>query len=219
MPFFPLIEPTELTSVTLRPGVPVRLRVVDAKGRPVAGAAVAVRGWIGDRSRARDQGLWLPVGLRTATTGEDGTVVVPCRERERLRVDAVSGSRSGVVLPVSPIAARGETVTVALEDGPVGRLEVVDADGHPVARAVVWGEGSLPVALTDDTGRAEVTLRGGGAVAVQVDAANGDGGHGVLGPAPEDDASPAPVRLRVAPPETLVARIVDAESRAPVAGA
>lgn len=114
---FPLIEPTELTSVTLRPGVPVRLRVVDAKGRPVAGAAVAVRGWIGGRSRARDQGLWLPVGLRTATTGEDGTVVVPCRERERLRVDAVSGSRSGVVLPVSPIAARGETVTVALVAG------------------------------------------------------------------------------------------------------
>ena len=89
-------------------------------------------------------------------------------------------------------------------------------------RAVVWGPGSVPIALTDGEGRAEVALLGARPVPVQVDASDGAGGDGVVPPPAKAD-EPAqwaePVVVSVRPPEEILGRVVATDTGAPLAGA
>ena len=96
-PLWPLLEPIELVPVTLGRAPPSKC------GSSIRRASRSRERW----SRRADgpgadpgppnPGFWVPVGLRTATTGTDGSVSVPCAPGERLRVEAVTGS-----VPASP---------------------------------------------------------------------------------------------------------------------
>ena len=116
---------TSTVELRLGPGRSREVRVVDAAGKPVAGALVRI-----------GNPFWT-----VGATSQDGLLTVPLAGREKIRLSVVAGTRTlaGYVEPTretdrGPLELRlPATRTLA------GRV-VSEADGHPVAGALVWSD-------------------------------------------------------------------------------
>ncbi|WP_255150043.1 FtsX-like permease family protein [Halorarius halobius] len=114
------------------------VRLLDARGRPVAGATVTAGNWSG-------------------TTGEDGTVRVSLNESGERRLTATRGNYSATTaVMVTPEATRRLTVTLRV--APSSPSQLVE----PTATATVGNPWAVPltrsVALVGPTGASERTV-------------------------------------------------------------
>lgn len=145
-----LLEDEELPPALLPADAALRVRVVLDGGQPAQGAWVLAETADGSRRAAG----WRPE-LRVGRTAADGTLSLPRRSGERLRVSAFPSGQSVDVDPSLPEAA------IRLRPpGPARRLQVVAPDSTPVAGVLVRaGDQSWPAGLTAADGT--VSLPGG----------------------------------------------------------
>ncbi len=131
---FPLVMEREVRAASVAVRLPAgrarQIRVVDAAGKPVAGALVRLGelGWAG------------------GFTSPEGLFEVPLAEKSEVRVLASMGDGRAFVLPLKP-AGEKETGPQELRLPTVETLSgrvLSKADGRPVAGAVVWsGSGNF----------------------------------------------------------------------------
>lgn len=150
----PIIQPLELSSVTLLPDEGVEAQVLDLEGRPLSGV------WVGalptESGRAvwatARKGRWLPA-RRMLGTGEDGRVRIPRARGEEVALQAFRPDRSFSV----EVTTVGGVVVLRLPPGQARELRVSGAGGRPAPDMVVrMGTWRWSAAFTDDNGRARV---------------------------------------------------------------
>lgn len=205
----PLVEATELDAVVLERDFPLRVRVVDAvTGTPIAGTRVGVLPGAGAPGF---YGSWHSVE-RTATTGDDGTVVFPRGETEVVRVAAVA---PGFVPGGQPRVAVLSEATLQLQAGAERSVRILDADGKGARARVSLGADRLAAAWSDDEGRLTVAVPPEG-LPLFAETASGDWGGGRVEPPAEGETAPWTLRLQGL--ETQPGRLLDAATGKGVAG-
>ena len=198
-----LTHRVELDPARLPRDVGGRLRVVDAEGRPVAGAGV----WAGSASRDLWQGvagIWR-AAPRIAWTDAIGRATIPRLAGETLKLEVWSPAADAVVQ-----AQMVDAATVTLP--PPGRrrtVEVRDATGGPVAGVLVSaGARTWPLGLVADDGRWPVPSTGDPTPVVVF---HPDGRHRM---ARWTAAGPEPAVLTLPRIVTVTGRVADVEDRA-----
>lgn len=201
----PLVEDLELAPVELETDLGVEISLVDATGLPIPEARIftpqerAAPGW--------------RLAAAEARTDAQGRARLP--------------RRAGAVAPVSILAPgfaeivlddvhSGLTLTLAeAQRARQTRLRVVDAEGTPVAEALVRvGERAWPVVRTDAEGHALLDLPKDAPSPIKISTADGRGEILDLDPMTSE------VEIRLPPLAPLLAgRVRDAESQRPLAGA
>ena len=212
----------------LTPAETVTVTVVDGDRAPVAGARVAVAGDGGDRVRRRGP---FPTRMnhsprQLAQTDEGGTARFDRREGETLGVTVLAPGYA----PVRLEEAEGTSLTVELGPGETLPVEVRDADGEPVAGAVVGvGSPGVPAGWTGEDGRLALTRDP--AVETRIAVFAEDGGWvnetvesrtAEVDAAGDREAAEEPVEplvLTLPPRVTLTGRTLGRGERQPVAGA
>lgn len=207
------VEDVELPPARLSRDAGVSLRVLDAGGRPVAGARV-----FAERSR-RDlrfsiDSTWRPAP-RLGLTGADGRIALPRAEKEPLRLQVLAAGPAPGELEVEP---RQGTAELRLAAACPRGLEVRDAAGKPAegvtVRSTVWSLG-----VTDAAGRLTVAAPCRGSLRLTLAAADGRTARLPLAPwtAP-GEAPPVRASLPAAAP-TWKGQVLEKETRRPLAGA
>jgi uncharacterized GH25 family protein len=215
----PLLEPASLPAVMLRRDAGLRVRVAGPDGRPLAGVRVlaeAVYLW-GERP--------LPgweLAPRTAASGRDGTLRLPSTRGELLRLWA---SAPGFPVQEADTARAPGEVLIHLLPGVRHDLAALGADGRPVEAVVRDLQTSLVLGRTGG-GRLTVfgpahgtpwlLLETRAGVRVRFPVPERGGEHG--GPARVEVPRVEVLRVEVPRPNPVAARVLDAESRQPVAG-
>ncbi len=209
---YPLLESVELADATLRADSGLTVRVTGADGKGIFGATVRLAP---PRSRFRgtDDLGWRSAS-RAGVAGEDGSVRLPCNEGEPLLVTAsVPG-----FLVAERRNVRGTSTTLRLERGSERAITVAGPDGKPVAGALVATvETGHPLGFSDASGGLKVPVPPRGSLRVAIRTADGCSADGTLFPAPEPKA--AARRFVLDPVQSLAGRVIDAESRRPLANA
>ncbi|HEV8632297.1 MAG TPA: carboxypeptidase regulatory-like domain-containing protein, partial [Thermoanaerobaculia bacterium] len=207
----PLVEESWLPAATLAADAAITVTVVDAAGKPVAGAAVVAQT---QRGTARALGGWELASALTVTDAH-GVAAVHRRSGERLDVSA-----AGAGLALAEAKGVGvSSVRLELVSGSSRQLLVVTGDGRPAADAALMVAGSgLPLARSDNAGRATIATRGRDPLALQVEGAAGERARVTLLP-PDPHEQPRPLRVELERTTRLHGRVIDAESRQPLAGA
>jgi protocatechuate 3,4-dioxygenase beta subunit len=205
----PLVESTELKEVHLTPATPLRVRVIDPEGRPVAGARLRAVSPMEDGLRpGTGYELWRPAP-RLATTGRDGTAVMPAGGFE------LTAIADGFLETTLKNLDQG-AVTLRLSRGCRRTLEIMNPQRRPAAGVLVqagrWGLG-----LTGAAGRMEVIAPCKGEMPLHLLTPDGRRSREVLRPSSEPSAAVQfTLPLRAA---KLAGRVLDAASRQPIAGA
>ncbi|MES1243979.1 MAG: carboxypeptidase regulatory-like domain-containing protein [Acidobacteriota bacterium] len=118
------------------------VRVVDAAGKPVAGALVRI-----------GEPLWT-----VGATSEDGLLSIPLAGRDKVKLSVLAGARSlaGYVEPARETEKGPKELRLPATQTLAGRI-VSAADGRPVAGALVWSDdlGSFQRAGADGAYRFE----------------------------------------------------------------
>jgi len=205
----PLIEPTVLDDAVLTPDVGLTVRVSDPQGQPVKDAAVVV---VVDRGPMDFGGPPWQTPRRTGVTGEDGSVRLPHSER-----DVVNISVAAAGFPVRGLEGRrGTSARVRLQPGSARTLQVLSQQDTGVEGALVaFGDQPLVAGVSGPEGKLKVVLAKGATVETWAIHPDGRRTRTRLGPPPTDAEKPLTLLL----PErlSLVGRLIDAESREPVA--
>jgi protocatechuate 3,4-dioxygenase beta subunit len=219
LPPLPLFADDEMEPLPLAAAADLTVRVVDAAGRPVAGAQVSAERSGGPPVRFALSSAAFNQDARHALTGDDGRAVLPLREDETVRVVAAAPGH----VPTSVDSDAGE-VTVRLAAGRPLPVTVTGPDGKPVAGAAIavlpGGGRQVTWGVSGDDGRATLCL--GSDQELRVTAFDAAGRHAstLVEPDGEDDEeAPEPITLALAEPPTIAGRVVDAAERAPIAGA
>lgn len=207
----PLSEPSELPPVELRPASQLEIRVLDEEGRPVE-ARLGLSG----RRRSRDG--WRP-RLRLAHTGADGTARLPYDPGEEPRLEVLGPSHPLIIASGDELTAAAGPAELRLPSGVAGTAVVSDRRGSRVAGAVAYqGPGILPLGRTDDEGRLRLFVAPPEHEPPTVSFLTDDGYVGSFEPRfSPDQANDAEVVL--APLRRVRGRVIDRDSRDPVAGA
>lgn len=208
-------ERTTEIAAALEPGLTLRGVVLDATGAPLPGASV----------EARRSVVW-----EKATTGADGRFAIEGLEPPAVRVVATASGFASQRMSVDLIP---EDVRIALRREASASGRVVDRDGKPVAhyRLIVEpkeedlfsSEGQATrqsLDVGDPEGRFRVGSLVPGAYRFRADAPGrglGSGESEVVTVA--DGASVEGIRIEVAPTARVRARVADAGTREPLAGA
>jgi RNA polymerase sigma factor (sigma-70 family) len=210
--------------LSLRPPVPLRIRVIDVDGRPVGGSELAVS------VRTKDSG-WIDVGRVEAThvrTDADGTAIVPWAPREELRGADVKLIASGWKVDETDLKQFGTgkiTVHVRRETTVQGRLVMSvggDAQGILVkgCRFNAWSrnaENTYTRARRDGTFRLRVPSDQGYVLGIDDLHWASDPWSGVvLG---KDSVKSAEITMKVYPATTLMVRVTSGPKRKPVVNA
>jgi protocatechuate 3,4-dioxygenase beta subunit len=206
-PLFPLLGATVLPSLRLEPSEKLRVRVLGSDGQPLAGVAVAASP---NGAPNRAASLWRP-HRRLGMTDPAGTVYFPRRRGEILDLAASAA-------PVGELrAARIASSTVDLRASAIcpWRIVVRDASGQPVAEALVSGA-VLTLGTTDIAGL--LTVTGPCKSGLRIGVSTADGRRAVVS-IPAAQATPDPVAVVLQPPDRYSGRVLDVETRAPLAGA
>lgn len=205
----PLVEEVWLPVAKLPADEPLTLVVSGPDGKPLAGAVVLA---------ARKQIPWGPAEwaapVARQLSAADGKVVV-----RRARGDQLDIWATGSGLAVSSLeGARGGTARVALAAGSRRALLVEAADGRPAAGVVVTTERGLSLGRTGPGGRLALPLQRGESLAIHLEGADGAEAQLTAEPLPQG-AEAVPLRVRLRSPRRVAGRVIDAESRLPMAGA
>ncbi len=210
-----VVEALELAALEMPADAGLAVRVVDAAGKPVAGARVRLGENFSFSSRRWREGPWR-VAPRLAVTGADGRVRFPREADEEVQVEVLAPGQAAV-----EATARGgqAAIDVKLAGGCPRVLEARDAAGK--AAAQVWVEvDGWALAPTDEAGRLTVAARCREESAVTLADDSGRQAKTVLRPPAPGAASAGPVRLTLpapAPPRT--GRVLVEGSRQPLPGA
>ncbi len=206
----PLVEAVALPPAVLPVAAVAAVRVVDADGKPIAGAVLRPV----DDSVDVDAPRWRP-GWPALRSGADGSLTIPL---------AIPPPGGGERLPAWTVVAAGFvsrkveiTGPLAIRLSPIppqsSVLAVRGSDGRPVARAFVAASGGdLPLAATGDDGLARFAPAAGPLAVVAPDGRVWKG-------RPPKPAAGAPATVTLPPPGALAGGVVDAEDRTPLAGA
>lgn len=203
----PLLAPIELAPLRTQDNAPLRVRVLGADGTPVAGVRVAA--W--PTSGQRPDG-WIAAS-RAGTTDESGTVVLPRSAGESLEVAATGGELA--FARASRVTA--SSIDLRAEAACARPLTVRDGNGSAVAGARVSTE-SVLLATTNEEGSATIYAPCRSDLRVSIAASDGRSARTPLQHAsPEQPSAPLAVMLEA--PDRFTGRVLDADSRAPIAGA
>jgi hypothetical protein len=214
--FLPLFEDVEAGAIELRAPRPFEVVVRDDDGEPIEGAVVVV-----DPERPRVRG-----GDRIPPWPQRGTARTDAAGRAVLTVargldQAVHVIAEGHLRHAERTGA--DRLEVRLVAGPAVTVEVRDANGRPVAGAVVRESDDLiPRAVTDERGRASVPAS---VEPREVQVESADLGYASVEiPAASaitaaEAAGPPVVVATVEPAETVHGSVVDRATGDPIAGA
>jgi len=207
----PLIEPIELPDTKMESDSGLTVTVTGPRGAPLSGARVLVRT---ERSRfAFFGGSGWGAPLRSGVTGDDGKLLLPRGESERV---IVSASRSGFA-HAERRGLSGQAARLALASGTGRKIEVRSSDGKAVPDVVfAVGDRLHPLGKSDAAGLAELVLDGAKTTAASFLASDGRRLETRLAAADWKDDAP---RKLVLPDRLAVSgRLIDAESRRAIAG-
>ncbi len=207
----PLVEEAWLPTAKLAADAALEVRVVDAAGKPVAEAAVVAQPV--DMPMLAGRG-WLPPNARIVADAQ-GKAVVPRAAKAKL--DVTAAAPGGGVVKVA--GAGGGSVRATFPGGVRRELSVVGADGRPAAGAMVMASPSqAPVVAADAAGKAVVVAPAAGPLTLMVEDKTGASARLTVEPPPKGE-TPKPLRVALTRASSLTGRVIDAESRRPVAGA
>lgn len=215
-PLWPLLEATDVGVGRLFPARDWRIRVVDGRGAPVAGAAVAVQGR-GDPNGPAGPGLWRRLQRQLKATDARGEASFVRHAGEHFHVGVVAGGRFLRLDGVRPADAGDAPVVATLEEVPPRHVVARLADGSPATDAVVHGVALAPHGVTGPDG--SFALRSPVPKPLTLRIRSPDGQAGEVAVEPSDAARGEPLRVLLSPLPRLAGRVVDRESRKPVAGA
>jgi protocatechuate 3,4-dioxygenase beta subunit len=205
---YPLLEPTELPELRMETGSAVKLRLVDAQGRPVAGARTVGQAGF-SRSTPFRFDSWRDAGV-DERTGPDGTVSL-VHGNAPLEVTATAPGFLRAKLTIET----GTPAPLRLESGCALTVEVLDREKKPVPGALAGGDGTP--ARTGADGRAQVTVPCRKDARIHAELADGRNAETTL-PAKRVPSEPARLTLP-AQPASLTGRVLDRVSRQPIGGA
>lgn len=132
--------------IVLAPTALLRGQVVDAAGRPIAGASLWIEPAGRSGGRSIDPGTW------RATSAADGSFFISgaaSGHAYRLHAEATSYAPETLAIPPAPAGTTREPVRVVLARGRLVQGTIADTQGTPLAGAEV---ALLPVAVTGDGG-------------------------------------------------------------------
>lgn len=208
----PLIEPVELPDAELAVDTGLTVRVKGSQGSPLPGALVVLRS-DGVRIPAFLRSRWT-IPPRSGRVGDEGLVKLARAERESANLSAwapgwVLGELRGV---------RGTAATIELASGAATKIQVQSADGKPAAGVLVAaGQHLHPLGLTDPSGLMETQVDPARPVPLSLLTADGRRLEARLEAArPKED--PKPRRLVLPARVAVTGRLIDADSRRPIAG-
>lgn len=196
-------EDHDIGPLPLAPGTRMKGRVVDASGKPIAGAKVGMK-------------LYTPLlaewTLESDAEGRFGSVPLPAG-RARFLIASPGKVRSLLYRPSEPGAAESDLGDVKLEDEVPIVGVVVDQDGKPAPNVQVYADFDYEnIASTDAEGR--FTLGGAGKDAKSLHLES----NAYFAPEPfQLGEQKAGLRLTVTRAYTILGAAVDAETGEPVA--
>ncbi len=212
MHFFPLVlvAPAELRPVALPADQGGELRLLDSKGLPVTDVwvwASTTPGSDADGSATGATGWW--ADLRAGRTDADGRVFLPRAVGEQLDLSVVAEGR------MVASHRRTEGGTLRLKAAPlVNWLAVSDREGRGLAGVLAQNESLVaPWGVTGPDGRLKMPARPGD---LRLTVANGRR-HSFPIPVPNGELQTWKIEL--ADPVELAGRLIDQETRKPIAGA
>ncbi|HEX9986816.1 MAG TPA: carboxypeptidase regulatory-like domain-containing protein [Thermoanaerobaculia bacterium] len=206
----PLLGDVELPPLRLTKSEPVWVRVLDADNQPRRNARIAVIPDAATQRRAAAAG-WM-AAPRLGVPDETGAFLVTRGRGETMDVTVVGADIA---------EQRASRVTAATDVRPTAacprQLVVRDANGEPVASAWVSTElWTLGTTAADGTFTVAAPCRGELRLLVETD--DGRSASTRLQP-PAGDAPASPVELKLDPPARYAGRVIDGESRQPLANA
>ncbi len=206
----PLLEPADLVEAKLARDTGIIVRVADRAGAPIEGASVHIAE---PETRYVADSRWM-VPPSTVFTGKDGTAHLARAETD---LTVLTISAPGYLL-AERRGIRGNSFTVKLEKGQPVAIEVKDVGGAPVPGVLaVTGPTNHPLGSTDANGRLGLAVPPRGEVPLTLLAADGRQIEARISPPPKD--RPGPLRLVLPERLTLSGRVIDLETRRPLAGA
>lgn len=209
-PLLPLAEDADLAPIQMIPGSPSPVQLLGAGGRPLGGVDVRTMspefppGWSFQGWRRTEESV---------RTGKDGKAVFQASRHEGLNLYVIHSDFLGLAAGARQEAGLPDRVEVLAR--PARPIEVRDAEGRPVAGALVrWR--SWPVGVTGPDGRLWTALPGPEEPPLTVE---GPGGERAQVPRAAAAAGDQPLVVRLGRPEVVAGRVVDAASKSPIAGA
>ncbi|MEM8961661.1 MAG: carboxypeptidase-like regulatory domain-containing protein [Acidobacteriota bacterium] len=205
----PLLEDLRLSSLTVTSRDDLIVRVTSG-GKAIEGALV--RAWADTSTRAMRRQVWRPE-TAWARTDDKGVAKLPRIASGAARVVV---AKPGYV-PVGRDEAGANRLDVALEKGSERSILVRDHQRRPVQDAVIQIEGdAMPLAKTDEQGRATLTVGGEKPLVVNV-LFEDQAWSGKVPPArPEDDE---PFTITLPPVREATGEVRDAETGDPLPNA
>jgi 5-hydroxyisourate hydrolase-like protein (transthyretin family)/protocatechuate 3,4-dioxygenase beta subunit len=204
---YPLLQSTDLPPLRLEPGDPLRIRVLGQGGRPQTQARATI--WPNLPTKSANGWSTAP---RSAPAGEDGTIVLPRRRGESVDVAAIApGSAEVRAARVSAAMADLRTAAACARI-----VRVRTSQGAPAANVAIATD-RFPLGSTDANGEVTIAAPCAQPFVFTAQAADGGSARGTLQPVANEPAPPYELTLEAAP--RYSGRVVDAETRAPLAGA
>ncbi len=189
------------------------VQVVDPAGAPVAGARVSTVADSGSR-RSWDRSAKWVTAPQWGVTDAAGRVAYARDAQTDYRIAALSAAHPAVVAE----GLRETSARLVLADGIAREVEIRRGE-QPAAGAAVWLETPrLALAIADEAGRATVPLPGKGGLQVVASDARRGSVRARLRPLRGEEPE-RPQRLALERERPIAGRVLDAETRAPIAGA
>jgi protocatechuate 3,4-dioxygenase beta subunit len=226
--FLRVVEPTRLGDFELEPAESLDILVSDAEQRPIEArlsifrTTTAVRSTdfklLGRRWRvASTRNPGTP--FRMLATDDRGRATVDVARDDRLLVRALA---PGFVAAEARVRGGGQ-VRLTLGEGSDRELRVVGVGGRPLPGVLIFDErAEVPLAVTDETGRAMVTWEREAALQIMLFDAEGRRGTARVEPPrleSSSQAGPAVVTATLDPPSRVAGRVIDRFTREPIVDA
>ncbi len=209
----PVVEEVELEPARLAGDAGGQVTVVDSAGAPLAGVRVRAIPQPRQRVTWRPAKEWEPA-VQWGLTDAAGRMRFARDAHGAYQLAAVAADRPAVVAGEQRQAATKLTLAV----GTAREIEIRNGDRSAAGAAIWLAKPRLALAIADEVGRASVALPKGAELALVVS----DAGRATLRATvrPQRGEEPdRPQRLVLDPPRRLGGRVVDSETRAPIAGA
>ena len=206
----PLLYTQQLETFRAQPAERVQVRVEDSEGQPVANAWVLA---FPTGYRGSGGGRWR-LARQRVLTNELGIAWVLRKSGENAGLKAFAPGH----LASDPLETRDSEARLVLPEGFPRTLEVRDSRRTPLPEALVRLAGyRLPIGVTDEQGRISIATAADRETTIQVLLESGLTGEGRWTELPADIDEP----LVVTVPDGMetTGRVLDADSREPLAGA
>lgn len=202
---FPLLAPAELPVLRLIPDRPLRIRVLGTDG-PLRGVRV------GARALRRGTPKGWEVAPRLAVSDEDGALSLPRAKGEPLELTTIGSD----FIDIRP--AEDRAMEIRRAGNCTRTLAVRGRDRASVAGASVF-IGPWLVGTTGEDGRMTIGVPCRGELRLAIAAADGDGAEARVQPSAPSAAAVPPVEVVLEAPARAGGRVLDGETREPIAGA